>query len=147
MDALPTAIEAVLAWTVREGVTNVIRHSRAHQCTIRVKREGQAVCVEVIDDGVGVPLASVAQPKITISTGAPGNGGNGLRGLAERVAALGGQCEAGSRVGGGFLLTVSLPLAQKNHHTQTPAATASLPLRVPVAPEHSDSIGERSEQP
>ena len=39
IDALPTTIEAVLSWTVREGVTNVIRHSRAHQCTIRVTRD------------------------------------------------------------------------------------------------------------
>ncbi|GAC1350509.1 MAG: hypothetical protein NVSMB27_33680 [Ktedonobacteraceae bacterium] len=146
MDALPTAIEAVLAWTVREGVTNVIRHSRAHQCTIRVKRERQAVCVEVIDDGVGVPPVSTAQQRVASPTGGPGNGGNGLRGLAERVAALGGQCEAGSRAGGGFLLTVSVPLVQKNRDAQTPGAAASRAQRVPVVPEHTDRNGERSEQ-
>jgi two-component system sensor histidine kinase DesK len=147
MDTLPTAIEAVLAWTVREGVTNVIRHSRAHQCIIRVTREKQTICVEVIDDGVGVPPLPAAQPRGVSSTGGLGNGGNGLRGLAERVAALGGLCEAGSRNGGGFLLTVSLPLAQKYHDAQAPgAASASRAQRVPVAPEHAGRNGERSEQ-
>ncbi len=83
IDALPSSIEAVLSWTVREGVTNVIRHSRAHQCTIRVTREKHTVQVEIIDDGTS-----------SISGTGGDNGGNGLRGLAERVAALGGRCEA-----------------------------------------------------
>lgn len=49
--SLPPAADAVLAWTVREGVTNVIRHSRTHHCTIRVLCAGASVCTEVVDDG------------------------------------------------------------------------------------------------
>ncbi|MDQ2715672.1 MAG: histidine kinase [Chloroflexota bacterium] len=107
MDTLPTTIEAILAWTVREGVTNVIRHSHAHQCTIRVTQARHTAGVEVIDDGDGVPV-SACQPN-------GGSGGNGLPGLAERVAALGGQCEAGPDAGGGFRLAVSVPLVQRSH--------------------------------
>ena len=49
MGTLPPSIEAVLSWTVREGVTNVIRHSRAHQCTIRVMRDKHTVSVEIVE--------------------------------------------------------------------------------------------------
>src|SRR5213592_2277305 len=66
--ALPAAVEAVLAWTVREGVTNVMRHSQAKRCAIRItSRDGRA-SVDVIDDGRG---------------GFP-EAGSGLRGLEER---------------------------------------------------------------
>jgi two-component system sensor histidine kinase DesK len=57
---LPTAVDHVpgerrelLGWAVREGVTNVVRHSRAQHCRILVDRDG----VEVLDDGVG-PVAA-----------------------------------------------------------------------------------------
>jgi two-component system sensor histidine kinase DesK len=94
---LPAA-EAALAWAVREGVTNVIRHSRAQHCVIRLSREDNRVCLEVRDDGHG--------------TGEMARRGNGLAGLKERVAALGGQCEAGHyyEENGGFRLAVTLPL-------------------------------------
>lgn len=51
---LDPAVEAVLAWTVREGATNVIRHSGAHHCTLRVTATLSDAGVEVIDDGRGV---------------------------------------------------------------------------------------------
>ena len=47
------AVESALAWAVREGVTNVIRHSAAHVCTIRVAHDESAMRVEVINDGKG----------------------------------------------------------------------------------------------
>ena len=97
---LPNDIDAVLAWTVREGITNVIRHSRATHCEIRLMQKGEEIHAEISDDGVG------------FSSG--GNeafaNGSGLSGLAERVAASGGKFEAKSLSGGGFSLCVSLPL-------------------------------------
>ncbi len=97
---LPNDIDAVLAWTVREGITNVIRHSRATHCEIRLMQKGEEIHAEISDDGVG------------FSSG--GNeafaNGSGLSGLAERVAASGGKFEAKSLSGGGFSLYVSLPL-------------------------------------
>jgi two-component system sensor histidine kinase DesK len=137
MDALPTSIESVLSWTVREGVTNVIRHSRAHQCTIRMMRKVQEIGIEVIDDGVGVPVMNNS-----------GNEGNGLHGLAERVETLGGRSETFAREAGGFLLAVSIPLAQQNHDVLMPETiTATLSKEVSVEPiAGSDNVIERSEQ-
>ncbi|WIG59143.1 MAG: Two-component system sensor histidine kinase [Ktedonobacterales bacterium] len=95
---VPTNIEAVLAWAVREGVTNVIRHSRARRCTISIACHAHRITLEVSDNGrAGAP--------------APKKAGNGLDGLAERAAVLGGQIETGPRAGGGFRLAVSLPVA------------------------------------
>jgi two-component system sensor histidine kinase DesK len=85
--------EAVLAWAVREGVTNVIRHSRASRCSIRVGRENGSIVLDVVDDGRG---------------GKPGHG-NGLRGVAERVAGVGGALEAGPLAHEGFRLRVTVP--------------------------------------
>ena len=118
--ALPNATEAVLAWAVREGVTNVMRHSRAHHCYIRLAREdtkdGEAskVRVEVSDDGRGLA------PRSRDGAEGPGTGGfgpegstsgSGLSGLAERVADFAGaHFEAGPLPEGGFRLRASLPL-------------------------------------
>jgi two-component system sensor histidine kinase DesK len=77
-EALSPATEAVLAWTVREGVTNVVRHSRARHCTIRIAREDSAVCVEVINDGY--QRQERGHP--------PARAGSGLSGLAPALALL-----------------------------------------------------------
>ena len=102
---LPPVIEAVLSWTVREGVTNVIRHSRARHCTVRVTRDTHDAHVEVIDDGTKTSVLPAAHIVKTASTAS-----NGLRGLTERIAALGGRCEAQAQERGGFRLAVSVPL-------------------------------------
>jgi two-component system, NarL family, sensor histidine kinase DesK len=98
---LPNGTGTVLAWAVREGVTNVIRHSRAKRCAIRLSRNGEEARVEVSDDGRGSPLENNST-------------GSGLSGLAERVAASGGNFEAGPLPGGGFRLRVSLPASGVN---------------------------------
>jgi len=103
-EVLPRAFDAVLAWTVREGVTNVIRHSRARQCRIRLTKENGEVTAEVLSDG--------GQREHAESTVRPGVG---LSGLRERVSALGGRMEAGSLTLSGkehFRVRVELPV----HH-------------------------------
>lgn len=105
---LPPEVESMLSWAVREGVTNVIRHSGAHQCTIRVSREPSDIRIEVIDDGHGSLVTDTGD---SVDVGASGNG---LRGLAERVAALGGSMEAGQAGNGGFRLSVAAPLAKRS---------------------------------
>ena len=92
--------DTVLAWAVREGATNVIRHSRAKNCEIRVARNGEEARVEVTDDGRG---AVVENAEIA-------SGGSGLRGVAERVAEADGRFECGPREAGGFRLGVTLPV-------------------------------------
>lgn len=95
---LPAALDATLAWAVREGVTNVIRHSGARNCTIRAARKGDTVTVEVCDDGAG-------------GQAAPNGAGSGLAGLTERVTARGGEVTAGPLPTGGYGLRVALPVA------------------------------------
>src|SRR5438105_416245 len=95
---LPPAIEAVLAWTVREGVTNVMRHSQAKRCAIRISSRDGAITVEVVDNGRG---------------GTP-ESGSGLDGLRERVVERGGRLTAEPLPHEGFRLRVTLPLAQAN---------------------------------
>jgi two-component system sensor histidine kinase DesK len=100
--ALSPATDAALAWTIREGVTNVIRHSRARRCTIRVTCETGSVHAEIIDDG-----GRRTEPNATQH-----DRGNGLAGLAERVRAAGGQIEAGPQAvvgASGFRLWVRIP--------------------------------------
>src|SRR5215211_2236863 len=97
---LPNDVDAVLAWTVREGTTNVIRHSQAKHCDIRLVQEGEEIHAEISDDGVGFSSPS---DETNVN-------GSGLSGLAERVAARSGKFEAKTPSGGGFSLRVSLPL-------------------------------------
>ncbi len=94
---LPSEVDAILAWTVREGTTNVIRHSQAKHCRVLLARDGEEVYAEITDDGEG---SQKGNPKTPAS---------GLSGLAERVRTLAGQVEAGSPPDGGFRLRVSLP--------------------------------------
>ena len=96
---LPNTTDDALAWAVREGVTNVIRHSHAQHCEIRVTQDGEEIRAEIRDDGRG--FASGYDDAVS---------GSGLSGLAERIAASGGDLEAGSLPEGGFRLRVSLPL-------------------------------------
>ena len=101
-EVLSPAFDAALAWTVREGVTNIIRHSRARQCRIRLTHKNGAVMAEVLSDGgQREQLESTARP------------GLGLAGLRERVSALGGRMEAGSLTLAGkehFRVRVELPV-------------------------------------
>jgi two-component system sensor histidine kinase DesK len=116
INALPLALEAVLAWTIREGVTNVIRHSHARQCTIRLLRTAREAGVEIIDDGDSTPSGATGNKN--------GAGGSGLRGLSERVTALGGRCEAAPLPSGGFRLAVAVPLAEKRRDAIIPGDRA-----------------------
>jgi two-component system sensor histidine kinase DesK len=109
--SFPPEIDEVLAWTVREGATNVIRHSRARHCEIRFTDDEASVRAEVIDDGSGAP-PGVA----TVTAGA------GLSGLAERVSEIDGRLEAGPGDAGGFRLQVLLPLAQGTHLEALPCS-------------------------
>ena len=86
--------EAVLAWCLREAVTNVIRHSRARHCRIRLTDHMGELSLEVTDDGQGLPEAA---------SESAGDGqedqvdtGSGLRGMSERLSAVGGRLSLGA---------------------------------------------------
>jgi two-component system sensor histidine kinase DesK len=105
---LPAPADTLLGWTVREGTTNVIRHSRARRCEVSVRRrEGEAV-LEMVDDGAG-------------ENGTENAGGSGLTGLAERAADAGGRLESGPRPEGGFRLSVAVPIRADEGWASEPA--------------------------
>jgi two-component system sensor histidine kinase DesK len=104
---LDPEIEAVLAWTVREGATNVIRHSRARHVAMRISASLTDAGVELVDDGVG----SDGRGAGVNGSGGSSNG-HGLEGLAERAHGVRGRVEAGGQPGGGYRLAVNIPLAR-----------------------------------
>ena len=102
VQSLPPITDTILAWAVREGVTNVIRHSRAQHCLIRITSTDEFVRAEVINDGHPRDENSKVQP------------GSGLSGLTERVAGVGGRIGTGtspSSNGIGYQLKVEIPIS------------------------------------
>jgi signal transduction histidine kinase len=98
---LPFGVDVAAYRIVQEALTNVRRHSGAAGATVRVAYGQDDVTVQVDDDGRG---GSGAPPDGT--TG----GGRGIAGMRERVAALGGEFEAGPRPGGGFRVRATIPM-------------------------------------
>ncbi|MEV2213073.1 sensor histidine kinase [Streptomyces sp. NPDC050997] len=89
--------ESVLAWALREAVTNVVRHSGARRCTVDLVRrqtlDGPVLELSVEDNGSGGPNTPA---------------GNGLTGLTERLEKAGGSLDAG-RTRHGFRLVAQVP--------------------------------------
>jgi two-component system sensor histidine kinase DesK len=143
---LSQAADAVLAWAVREGTTNVIRHSRARHCAIRLTHDAgdagdtgkpRTVRVEIGDDGRGLGPAG-HNAKAGKTDGGAGEaretGGSGLPGLAERVAAVAGaDFEAGPLPDGGFRLRVSVPLGDGGRE-EGPLGSPTRPAVTSVMP-------------
>jgi two-component system sensor histidine kinase DesK len=88
VDLTDDSTQELFGWVLREGLTNVVRHSHANTCWVAISPSS----VEITDDGVG----------------SAGSCGNGLTGLAERVAAAGGTIEAGPARPSGWRLAVRL---------------------------------------
>jgi PAS domain S-box-containing protein len=94
-ERLPETIEAAAYFVVCEALTNVAKYAHASEARVRVERGDGHAQVEVVDDGVG---------------GADESGGSGLRGLADRVEALGGRLVVTSPVGQGTTVRARLPV-------------------------------------
>jgi len=94
LGALPSAIEAAAYFVVAEALTNVVKHASASHAQVTVQRHLDGIRVEVSDDGIG---------------GASIEAGSGLRGLSDRVAALGGSLRMISPPQTGTLLRAELP--------------------------------------
>jgi len=95
---LPAAVHSTGYRIVQEALTNVARHAHASHTSVQVRREPEAVTIEVSDDGAGANGVAPAP-------------GNGLRGMRERAAAVGGSVDAGRCAGGGWQVRASLPIA------------------------------------
>jgi signal transduction histidine kinase len=100
---LPATADAAAYRVVQEGLTNAVRHAGPGSgVVVGAHRADGTLTVQIADDGRGTPA------RATLPTAAPG--GRGLRGMAERVGALGGTLQAGQRPGGGFVVTARIPL-------------------------------------
>lgn len=95
-DRPPATAEMTIYYLVAEALTNAVKHASATGVTVDVARLDDRIAVEVSDDGVG---GAVVVP------------GAGLRGMADRVAALGGHLEVDSPTGGGTRLQAEIPCA------------------------------------
>src|SRR5215471_397417 len=96
---LPFGVDLAAYRIVQEALTNVARHAGPATATVRVSYREDDVTVQVDDDGRG-PSARQQSPS-----------GNGIVGMRERAAALGGQLHAGARPGGGFQVRARLPVS------------------------------------
>ncbi|MFJ9694868.1 sensor histidine kinase [Kitasatospora sp. NPDC101183] len=97
-------VDTVLATALREGVTNILRHSKVQKCTISaVVTDAESVTLTLVNDGV------VDGPKESCP-----HSGSGLGNLRSRFEAIGGRVEAGVREGDRFVLTVEAPLRPQN---------------------------------
>ena len=96
--ALPHGVDAAGYRIVQEALTNVVRHADASSVSVRIGAEEGDLVIDVEDDGAGRPDDQAR------------SGGSGIRGMAERAAALGGQLTAGRRANRGFGVRARLPL-------------------------------------
>jgi signal transduction histidine kinase len=95
-DRLPPVIEIAGYYVIAEALTNITRYANANTARVSVSQTSGSVTVEVTDDGVG---------------GAEPGRGSGLRGLADRLAALDGRLEVESAAGRGTTIRARIPCA------------------------------------
>ncbi|GAB3435892.1 sensor histidine kinase [Flindersiella endophytica] len=98
---LPAAVDLGVYRIVQESLTNALRHANADTISIAIRRDGNDLVIDVVDDGRGVPYGaggpSVVSP------------GYGIIGMTERALALRGSLEAGPVSGGGFRVHARIP--------------------------------------
>jgi signal transduction histidine kinase len=94
----PAPIEIGVYYVVAEALTNAAKHSRASEVRVSVVVSDDAIQAMISDDGVG---------------GADPGAGSGLTGLLDRVAALGGRLEVGSRPAGGTTISALIPIGSE----------------------------------
>jgi signal transduction histidine kinase len=97
LDRLPEVVEVAAYYLITEALTNANKHANAVRVTVRARVVDDVLRVTVSDDGVG---------------GAKQSPGSGLQGLADRIAALGGEFGIDSPPGSGTAVTADIPLAQ-----------------------------------
>ena len=125
-DHVPSDVRELFAWTLQEGVTNVVRHSAASRCTVTLADDR----ITIEDDGRGMRSADASALR----------DGHGLSGLRERAAAEGAHVVVETPPSGGFRLSV---VAGKNAETPGAPASPATPearrVEAPVTPQRVET--------
>ncbi|MFF0075606.1 sensor histidine kinase [Streptomyces sp. NPDC005494] len=111
---VPPGVDLAAFRIVQEALTNVVRHSGSRTALVRIAHGTTRIGLLVDDDGPA-------------TGGHAGGGGNGLVGMRERAAALGGTIDAGPRPDGGFRVTAELPLRPGASVSTPPAQRETAP--------------------
>jgi two-component system, NarL family, sensor histidine kinase DesK len=117
--------EAALAWCLREAVTNVVRHSGATNCYISLASRAAGMSLTVRDDGNGHTSSGRRGTPPSPADSMPHS--SGLRGMSERLSAVGGTLEVRPDLHPGFSLTATVPAAPPAQALQTDHAAPSKP--------------------
>jgi two-component system sensor histidine kinase DesK len=110
-EELPARIRTVLATMLREGVTNILRHSKAERCEVNMRQHDSIVEIEITNDGVPQPPEK-PNP----------DSGSGIQNLSNRVANLDGRLTAGLGPDGRYRLRATIPTSRQDTDAPTAAA-------------------------
>jgi signal transduction histidine kinase len=113
---LPGTVDIAAYRILQEALTNAVRHAGPCRVTADVRVTGGDLVIEVLDDGRGAAASPAAE-----------GSGNGIVGMRERAAAVGGSLSAGPRAGGGFTVRARLPLPERPAEPPAEAAEATEP--------------------
>ena len=106
---VPRTVDLTAYRVVQESLTNVLRHAPGATVRVEIDYRSGSVDVRVIDDGG--PSIGASSPGSKLPPSGAAGTGNGLAGMAERVALFGGAFSAGPRADGGFAVTAHLPVS------------------------------------
>jgi signal transduction histidine kinase len=104
---LPEAVDLTAYRVIQESLTNVYKHSLRRRAQLTLGYHRRELRITIDDLGLGGPPGAGAVPEP--ATDPPTGGGQGIRGMRERLLALGGLLTAGPRPGGGFRVDATLP--------------------------------------
>ncbi|HYN93819.1 MAG TPA: histidine kinase [Pilimelia sp.] len=104
--ALTGQVGSALATVLREGITNVLRHSKASWCEVTLRNADGTAVLDIVNDGVGDEPLDLAPPLMA---------GNGIGNLSHRVGMLGGELRAAPESPGHYRLRATIPV-----HAQVP---------------------------
>lgn len=105
-EALSPLQESILAMSFREALTNIVRHSKASKCTVKLYATADSIRFIIQDDGIGFQAEAAAEK----------SGGNGLIGIKQRLSLLEGRLQIYALPGKGTRLELELP--RVHHHRE-----------------------------
>lgn len=112
IDFLPDAIEETLWKVCQEAFTNIEKHARAQHVLVHIQRQDEKLQMQIHDDGIGLPFALNQRTEDDHFVSSGPNDCYGLRGMFERVEAIGGHLTLHSDKDQGTTIDVELPLSR-----------------------------------